>query len=72
VSSPGDGARITKEKAVSSNRSANVRTTGITHIQKSPEVGKVFATELQLEFTSALEIVEDMFAGIPVSVVIEG
>src|SRR5882762_10300138 len=72
ASSPGDSTGITKEKAVSSNGPASVGTTGIARIRKASEVGRVFATESQLEFASGFEIAEDVFAGIPVSAIVEG
>jgi hypothetical protein len=72
VSSPGDGTGLAEEKAICSNGSASIGATGMAHIQEASKAGRLFATELQLEFTSALEIMEDAFAGIPVSLVKEG
>jgi len=72
ASSPGDGTGLAEEKAICSNGPASIGATGMACIREASKAGRVFATESQLEFTSALEVTEDTFASIPVSLVKEG
>jgi hypothetical protein len=58
---------ITKREAIGTNRLSRVRTASIAGVSEAYEFGGICAIKMELESSSAFEVVNDMLGSIPVN-----